>query len=208
MRLAFWAPRKQVFSRRGQCCLLDSSRTNVTSPTDNNIKNKYNDEAVIRYINGLTLFDCALHRLIHKSFVTMAHRAGYGGNFDFLATGPWYDPVLTAHLPGWVWLQMTGAHNFFCLYALITCGHTPAKRNVEDFDFVFAVPQSNHHTVGTASWQNHDISSPHSVIILHCHVCLGLSNPYISSALLRQCKSKNIAHLPGYGYPCPAQGLG
>ena len=22
-----------------------------------------------------------------------------GGDFDFLATGPWYDPVLTAHLP-------------------------------------------------------------------------------------------------------------
>ena len=77
-----------------------------------------------------------------------------------------------------------------------------------DFDFVSAVPHSNHHTVGTASWQIHDSSSPQSVIILHCHVCLGLSNPYFSSALWRQCKSKNTAHLPGYGYPRPAQGLG
>ena len=101
---------------------------------------------------------------------------------------------------------MNGAQNFFRLYALITCDHAPPQRNVEGF--VSAVPQSNHHTVGTASWQNHDISSPHSVIILHCHVCLGLSNPYISSELWRQCKSKNTAHLQGYGYPRPAQGLG
>ena len=57
------------------------------------------------------------------------------------------------------------------------------------------VPHSNHHTVGTASWQNHDSSPPQSVIILHCHVCLCLSNPNISSALWRQCKSKNTAHL-------------
>ena len=30
----------------------------------------------IGYNNGITLFDCALHRLLHKSFVTTAHRAG------------------------------------------------------------------------------------------------------------------------------------
>ena len=71
-----------------------------------------------------------------------------------------------------------------------------------------AVPHSNHHTVGTARWQNHDSSPPQSVIILHCHVCLGLSNPYIFSALWRQCKRKNATHLPGHGYPRPAQGLG
>ena len=47
-------------------------------------------------LTGVTLFDCALHRLIHKSFVTTAT----GMDFDFLA-GSWYDPVLTAHLPGW-----------------------------------------------------------------------------------------------------------
>ena len=72
---------------------------------------------------------------------------------------------------------MTGAHNFFRLYALVICDHAPAQRNVEDFDFVSAVPHSNHHTVGTASWQNHDSTFPQSVIILHCHVCLCLSNP-------------------------------
>ena len=103
---------------------------------------------------------------------------------------------------------MTDALNFFRLYAQVICDHAPAQRNVEDFDFVSAVPHSNHHTVGTASWQNHDSTSPQSVIILHCHVCLCLSNPNISSALWRQCKSKNTAHLPGYGYPRPAQGLG
>ena len=52
-------------------------------------------------LTGVTSFDCALHRLIHKSFVTTAHRAGDGGNFEFLVKGPWHDPVLTAHLPGW-----------------------------------------------------------------------------------------------------------
>ena len=85
---------------------------------------------------------------------------------------------------------MTGAHNFFRLYALFVCDHVPAQRNIEDFDFVSAVPHSNHNTVGTASWQNHDSSTPQSVINLHCHVCLGLSIPYSSFALWRQCKSK------------------
>ena len=58
---------------------------------------------------GVTSFGCALHRLIHKSCLTTAHRAGNGGggggggvgDFDFLVAGPWHDPVLTAHLPGW-----------------------------------------------------------------------------------------------------------
>ena len=27
---------------------------------------------------------------------------GNSRDFDFLAAGPWYDPVLTAHLPSWV----------------------------------------------------------------------------------------------------------
>ena len=71
---------------------------------------------------------------------------------------------------------MTGAHNFFRLYALVICDHAPAQRNVEDFDFLSEVPHSYHHTVGTASWQNHYSSSPQSAIILHCHVCLCLSN--------------------------------
>ena len=58
--------------------------------------------------------------------------------------------------------------------------------------------------MGAASWQNHDSSPPQSVIILHSNVCLGLSNPYISSALWRQRKSKNTAHyipilLRGFG---------
>ena len=50
---------------------------------------------------GVTSFGCALHRLIHKSFVTTVHRAGNGGDFDILDASPWHDHVLTAHLPGW-----------------------------------------------------------------------------------------------------------
>ena len=53
---------------------------------------------------------------------------------------------------------------FFRLYALVICDHAPAQRNVEDSDFVSAVPHNNHHTVGTARWQNHDSSPPQSVI--------------------------------------------
>ena len=49
---------------------------------------------------GVTSFDCALHRLIHKSFATTANRAGERRDFDFLVAGPWHDPVLTAHSPG------------------------------------------------------------------------------------------------------------
>ena len=58
-----------------------------------------------------------------------------------------------------------------------------------------AVPHSNNHIVGAASWQNHDSSPPQSVIIMHSNVCLGLSNPYISSALSRQRKSKKKQHI-------------
>ena len=64
---------------------------------------------------------------------------------------------------------MAGAHNFFRLYALVICDHAPAQRNVEDFDFVSEVPHSNHHTVGTASWQNHDSSSPQSAIFVYVY---------------------------------------
>ena len=70
-------------------------------------------------------------------------------------------------------LQMTGGHNLFHIYALVICDHSPpspAQGNVEDFDFVSAVPHSNHYTVGTASWQNHDTSPPQSVILLHCSI--------------------------------------
>ena len=70
---------------------------------------------------------------------------------------------------------MTGEHNIFRLYALVICDHAQAQRNVEDSGFVSAVPHSSHHTEGIASWQNHDSSPPQSVIILHCHVYLGLS---------------------------------
>ena len=121
--------------------------------------------------------------------------------------GLWYDPVLTDQLPGLAWSQMTGAHNLFRLYALVIYNHcpSPAQGNVEDLGYVSGVPHSNHHSVGTASWQNHDSSPLQSVIVLYCHVCLYLSNTYVSFALWRQCKRKITAHLPGY--PRHAQGL-
>ena len=40
-----------------------------------------------------------------------------------------------------------------------------------------AVPHSNHHTVGAASWQSHDGSPPQSVIILHSNVVYVYQTP-------------------------------
>ena len=58
----FRKPRRQVFSRHGLCCLLDSSRTNTSNATDNNIKNIYNEEDIL-HVTGIAVFDCTLHRL-------------------------------------------------------------------------------------------------------------------------------------------------
>ena len=56
------------------------------------------------------------------------------------------------------------SRNFNFLASLLSRGDWFETRFVEDFDFVSTVPHSNHHTVGTASWQNHDSSHPQSVI--------------------------------------------
>ena len=160
----------------------------------------------IRYIYGSYIFDCALHRLIHKTFVTTAHRAGERRGWIF-----WLQvPVTTLYSTNsaFAQLQMTGAHNFFRLYALVICDHAPAQRKVEGFDFVFAARHSSHHTLRTASWQNHDSSSPQSVIILHCHVCLCLSNPYLSSALWRQRKVQTQHFYQAMDIPVLLRGLG
>ena len=69
---------------------------------------------------------------------------------------------------------MAGAHIFFAFMQLVICDHAPAQRNVEDSDFVSAVPHSNQHTVGTASWQNHD-SSPLAVCYYTALSCLSRS---------------------------------
>ena len=46
-------------------------------------------------------------------------------------------------------------------------------------------------------------------LLLYRTVMLSWSiKPLHSSALWMQCKSKNTTHLPGHGYPRPAQGLG
>ena len=63
---------------------------------------------------------------------------------------------------------------FFAFMQLVICDHAPAQRNVEDSGFVSAVPHSNQHTVGTASWQNHD-SSPPAVCYYTALSCLSRS---------------------------------
>ena len=55
------------FSRVVACVACS---TNISSATDNNIKNKFNEEPASDILTGITLFDCALHRLIHKSLGT------------------------------------------------------------------------------------------------------------------------------------------
>ena len=98
---------------------------------------------------------------------------------------------------------MTAAYTFFRLYAPAICDH-PQLRAMSRTVTLFAAPHSNHHTVGAASWQNHDSSPPQFFFLLHSNVCLGLSNPYIFSALWRQRKSKNTAHY----MPILLRGLG
>ena len=103
---------------------------------------------------------------------------------------------------------MAGAHIFFAFMQSVICDHAPAKRNVEDSDFVSAVPHSNHHTLGTASWQNHG-SSPPAVCYCTALSCLSRSiKPLHFLRIVEQCKSKKTTHLPGHGYPRPALGLG
>ena len=82
--------------------------------------------------------------------------------------------------PAGAWLQMAGA----LFFLLLSTSHLWPRTSPEEC---------------RGQWLCvHDSSPPQSDIILHCHVCLGLSNPYISST----------THLPGHGYPRPAQGLG
>ena len=85
-----------------------------------------------------------------------------------------YDPVLTAFLPGWGVVTNGWCAYFFAFMQLVICDHAPAQRNVEDSDFVSAVPHSNHHTVGTASWQNLD-SYPPAVCYYTAPSCLSRS---------------------------------
>ena len=89
-------PRRQIFSLRGLCCLLDSSRAHITSATDNNFK-KIMRRLFIRYINGSHI----IWLRSASSNTQVIRNYGPGGDFDFLAAGPWYDPVLTAQMSGW-----------------------------------------------------------------------------------------------------------
>ena len=106
-------------------------------------------------------------------------------------------------------LQMTGAHNFFRLYALVICDHAPAQRNVEGFNFVFAARHRNHHTLGTdIAGKTMTVLPLQSVIIMHCHVCLCLPNPYLSSALWRQRKVQTRHFYQAMGIPVLFRGWG
>ena len=75
---------------------------------------------------------------------------------------------------------MADVHNLFRLYALVICDHSPpppppAQGNVEDFHFVTFILclqfpiVLNHHTVGTASLQNHDS------LLLYCTAMVAYS---------------------------------
>ena len=165
----------------------------------------------IRYVNGshiIWLCSTPSNTQVIRNYSPQSR--GTAGTLIFWLQVPGMTLYQQLLCPAGASLQMTGGHNLFRLYALVINDHCPppppAQGNVEDIDFVSAVPHSNHHILRTASRQNHDSSPPQPVIILHCHGCRCVSNIYISSALRRQCKSKIKAHLPGY--PCPAQGLG
>ena len=89
-------------------------------------------------LTGVTLFDGALHRLIHK-------RRGLWFSGYRSLEWPCTNSAFARLVRGYKWL---GAHNFFRLYAPVICDHPQTQRNVKEFDFVSTVPHSNHHTVG------------------------------------------------------------
>ena len=71
-------------------------------------------------LTGVTSFGWAIHRLIHKSFVT----GGTAGTLFVVCRSAGAS------------LQMTGGHNLVRLYALVICDHCPppsAQGNVEEF---------------------------------------------------------------------------
>ena len=88
---------------------------------------------------------------------------------------------------------MTGAHNFFRLYAPVICDHPQLRGMSRTSTLCLQLPLVTTIVWGQLADKKHDSSPPQSVIILQINVCLGLSNPYISSALWRQRKIKNTA---------------
>ena len=99
---------------------------------------------------------------------------------------------------------MTGAHNFFRLYAPVICDHLQLRGMWRTLTLCLQFPIVTTILWGQLAGKILDSSPPQSVFILHSNVCLGLSNPYISSALWRQRKSKNTAHC----IPILLRGLG
>ena len=119
-------------------------------------------------LTEITVFDGALQRLLHKSIVTTSHRAVERRGLWFSGyrslVWPCTNSAFARLVRGYKWLVHIIA--FVFMHQSFVTPPPPAQRNVEDFDFVSAVPHSNHHTVGAASWQNHD-SSPRS-LFLYC----------------------------------------
>ena len=98
---------------------------------------------------------------------------------------------------------MTGAHNFFRLYASVICAH-PKLRGMSRTLTLYL----QFSIVTTILW-GQLAGKPRQFSPVVCYytysiVCLGLSNPYISSALWRHRKSKNTAH----DIPILLRGLG
>ena len=103
MKLTLSETQKTSFLASGLvyfCCLIDSSRTNITSATDNT-----KEADTLTGIGGgaghiiwLLRSTSSYTQVISKLQPT---ESGNGGDFVVLVAGHWYDTVLTAHLPGW-----------------------------------------------------------------------------------------------------------
>ena len=88
---------------------------------------------------------------------------------------------------------MTGAHNFFRRYAPVICDHPQLRRMSRTLTLCLQFP-----VVTTILWGSY-LAKPWQFSPTVCYYSaqqffLGLLNPYISSALWRQRKSKNTAH--------------
>ena len=89
---------------------------------------------------------------------------------------------------------MTGARNFFRLYAPVICDHPQLRGMSRTLTLCLQFPIVTTILWGQLAGKTMTVLPRSLFFKLNSNVCLGLSNPYISSALWRQRKSKNTAH--------------
>ena len=147
-------------------------------------------------LTGVTSFGCALHRLIHKSFVSTAHRAGEWQRLRFSGCRPMAWPCTNS---SFAWLGhrnkwLLGMINFaFMHLSIVTTAPTPSPGECRGLWFC----------VGNSPWwgklTGKTMRILTRILLLYCTAIVA----YVyQTPTFPQCKSKITAHLPSAS--CPA----